>query len=213
MSGVNVCIAKKIEYNKIFTLLTFKTYCFKIYTRCLYPGIWRALPHIQFLRSIDAGFELENYGSECVMGQRCPICGNELENNSNFCIKCGSNLSTADVSATESVGRPLLQGFSVKIGIFSAIIAALGFLFKKVDPTIGATVFALSAPMFLMSIVVTVYNFIFGKAGLLIKLACCSLYGAMVGQLLGIKSAVTAGIGICFVIVAVEAFKRIFLHK
>ena len=29
---------------------------------------------------------------------------------------------------------------------------------------------------------------------------------------MGIKSAVTAGIGLCFVIVAIEAFKRIFLH-
>ena len=100
--------------------------------------------------------------------------------------------------------------------IFLVVVVVLirvHFLFKKVDPTIGATVFAVAAPMFIISIVVTAYNFIFGKTGFFIKVACFSLYGAMVGQLMGIKSAVTAGIGICFVIVAIEAFKRIFLHK
>lgn len=148
------------------------------------------------------------------MGKRCPVCGNEVEGNNRFCEKCGNSVDMeAEVSGTDALGRNFLQSISVKMGVFSAVIALLGFLFKKVDPTIGATVFAVAAPMFIISIVVTAYNFIFGKTGFFIKVACFSLYGAMVGQLMGIKSAVTAGIGICFVIVAIEAFKRIFLHK
>ena len=148
------------------------------------------------------------------MGKKCPTCGNEVEGNSRFCGKCGNSVDTeTEVSDREALGENFLQSMSVKIGIFSAVIAVLGFLFKKVDPTIGAIVFALAAPMFIMSAVVTIYNFIFGRAGLLIKLACFSLYCAMTGYMLGMKSAVTIGVGICFVIVAGEAFKRIFLHK
>ena len=96
------------------------------------------------------------------MGKRCPVCGNEVEGNNRFCEKCGNSVDMeAEVSGTEALGRNFLQSMSVKMGVFSAVIALLGFLFKKVDPTIGTTVFAVAAPMFIISIVIIIIIIIF----------------------------------------------------
>lgn len=155
------------------------------------------------------------------MSKKCPNCSLELVDDGNFCMSCGAKLdaitensdNTTDDNDINSRANEAFRGLSAKIAIFSAIIATLGYFFINIDKEIGTLVYVFSVPLLIVSIISVIYNLIFGKAPAYIKVCEISLYVAITGSLLGEKTLLTAGMGICFIIVALTAFNKIFLNK
>ena len=94
------------------------------------------------------------------MVKKCPTCGNEVEGNSRFCGKCGNSVDTeTEVSDREALGENFLQSMSVKIGIFSAVIAVL--------------VTAVVVMVLLLVVVVVVYNILLLLVGWILYYGGC----------------------------------------
>lgn len=63
----------------------------------------------------------------------CRSCGNQMDPNSNFCTKCGSNQNrTNDNQLSQNNGKKVSIGSCIGICIVTAIILFIGFFILKI---------------------------------------------------------------------------------